>query len=72
MASKEKVANNEVKTVAPTSPVPEHIDQDEVLENLKTQYQEFSAKAEEMKVMALKALGAIEVLTGLKDNNIKE
>jgi hypothetical protein len=68
MATKEK----EVKSVVQPTTTPENISSDDVLENLKTQYQEFSAKAEENKVMALKALGAIEVLTGLKENKIKE
>ena len=53
--------------VAPSNNVP--TTNDEVIENLKTQYQEFSKAAEEARTMALKALGALEVLTGLKEQN---
>lgn len=41
---------------------------DEIIENLKTQYQEYSKAAEDARTMALKALGALEVLTSLKQN----
>ena len=39
----------------------------DVLENLKTQYQQYVAEAEKFKTMANKALGAIEVLSSLTD-----
>ena len=54
--------DNGVQPTAPKDVVPE------VLENLKTQYQNYVAEAEKFKTMANKALGAIEVLSSLTEN----
>ena len=48
--------------------VPEKDVVPEVLENLRTQYQNYVAEAEKFKTMANKALGAIEVLSSLTEN----
>ena len=41
---------------------------DEMIDNLKAQYTQFINQSKEAENMALKALGAIEVLTGLSEN----
>lgn len=40
----------------------------EMIDNLKAQHAQFVNQSKEAEAMALKALGAIEVLTGINDN----
>jgi hypothetical protein len=67
MAKKSAVA--EPKVEEQVSSNGEVADGNEVIENLKAQYQEYTKAAEEARTMALKALGALEVLTSLKEHN---
>jgi len=74
MAAK-KTANKDVEVMVANGNTSNHTQDksDEVIENLKTQYQEYAKAAEEAKTMSLKALGALEVLMSMKqgDNNGK-
>lgn len=45
---------------------------DDVIEALKVQYREYTKQAEDAKIMALKALGALEVLTSIKEQGGKD
>jgi hypothetical protein len=40
----------------------------DMLDNLKTQHAQFVQQAKDAETMALKSLGAIEVLTGIDEN----